>query len=231
MPVAKLKCKCGCKKFQLREKVVKTPFGNFFNQSHAISFAQDKFKRDKARKIAKAKQVVVEKEKTFNRETRRLKESIKKRTGKYGHYDNLKTNLHKYIKHVLRKGDPCYTCGKPQSNNDSGGAFHVGHFIPQKQVDPRRFMLINLRMQCYKCNVHGSGMRAEYRKNLIKEIGIDKVEWLECDANHKSLKEQYPEISDIKKEIKKIQKINSYCKLKKPLKMFITLAANNVKQI
>ena len=136
----------------------------------------------------------------FNKETKKRRESIKKRTGKNGHYDNLKTALHKYIKHVLRKGEPCYTCDKPQSSGDSGGAFHVGHFIPQKQVDPRRFMLENLRIQCFKCNVHGSGMRAEYRQRLIEEVGIEKVEWLECDANHKSLKEQYPEVSDIKVE-------------------------------
>lgn len=207
MPVAKLKCKCGCKKFQLREKVVKSPFGNFYNKEHAIKYAQDKFKRDNEKKLTKLKQVVVKEKKAFNKETKRRKEAIKKRTGKDGFYDNLKTQLHKYIKHALRKGEPCYTCDKPQSPSDSGGAFHVGHFIPQKQVDPRRFMLINLRIQCFKCNVHGSGMRAEYRQRLIEEIGIEKVEWLECDANHKELKEQYPEISDIKAETARYRKL------------------------
>jgi len=199
MPVAKLKCKY-CKEYQQRDKVVKTPFGNFCLSEHAILFAQDKSKRDIKKKLAKAKQVVVKKDKAFNRETKRLKESIKKRTGKNGHYDNYKVALHRYIKHVLRKGEPCYTCNLQQKFEDSPQAFHVGHFIPQKQVDPRRFMLINLRIQCYKCNTHNSGMRAEYKERLIKELGIDKVEWLECDVNHKSLKEQYPEVSDIKKE-------------------------------
>jgi len=146
-------------------------------------------------------------QKSFNRETKRLKETIKKRTGKNGFYDNLKTQLHKYIKHVLRKGEPCYTCDKPQRYEDSGQAFHVGHFIPQKQVDPRRFMLMNLRIQCYKCNTHNSGMRAEYRQRLIQEIGINQVEWLECEVNHKSLKEQYPEISDIKTETTRYRKL------------------------
>lgn len=200
MGVAKLKCKCGCKRFQLREKVIKTPFGNFYNKTHALNYAQDKYKRDNKKKLVKLKQVVAKKDKDFNRETKRLKESIKKRTGKNGFYDNLKTQLHKYIKHVLRKGEPCYTCDLPQKFEDSPQAFHIGHFIPQKQVDPRRFMLINLRMQCYKCNTHNSGMRAEYRQRLIDELGIDKVDWLECDVNHKSLKEQYPTVSDIKAE-------------------------------
>ena len=199
MPVAKLKCK-HCGDYQLRAEVVKTPFGNFCKQAHAILFAQDKYKRDNKRKQAKANKAVIDERKAFNRETKRLKESIKKRTGKNGYYDNLKTALHAYIKHVLRKGEPCYTCGKNQSSSDSGGAFHVGHFIPQKQVDPRRFMLMNLRIQCFKCNVHGSGMRAEYRQRLIEELGVKKVEWLECDTNHKSLKEQYLSASDIKAE-------------------------------
>jgi len=62
-------------------------------------------------------------------------------------------------------------------------------------------------MQCYKCNTHNSGMRAEYRQRLIEEIGLDKVEWLECDANHKELKKQYPEISDIKAETARYRKL------------------------
>ena len=115
--------------------------------------------------------------------------------------------IHKYIKHTLLKGEPCFTCGLKQKFEDSPQAFHVGHFIPQKQVDPRRFMLANLRIQCYKCNTHNSGMRAEYRQRLIEEVGIEQVEWLECDVNHKSLKEQYPEVSDIQAETARYRKL------------------------
>ena len=209
MPVAKLKCKCGCGKYQLRAKVVKKLFGNFYNETHAGNFAVAKFKRDTAKKIAKAKQVTAKKDKAFNRETKRLKEAIKKRTGPNGFYSNLATALHYYVKHILRAGEDCFTCGKKQRFEDSGQAFHVGHFIPQKSVDPRRFMLANLRMQCYKCNTHNSGMRAEYRQRLIIDEGIEHVEWLECDTNHKSLKEQYPEISDIKAETAKYRKLTN----------------------
>ena len=198
MAVKKLKCRfCGERKD--RDSGVKVPLGFFCSFEHAIEHGRLKGASTRKKTI----------EKKNKSESAKRKESIKKRTGKNGFYDNLKTQLHAYIKHVLRKGEPCYTCGKKQSPSDSGGAFHVGHFIPQKQVDPRRFMLINLRMQCYKCNVHGSGMRAEYRQRLVKEIGIDKVEWLECDVNHKSLKEQYPEISDIKSETARYRK---FCK-------------------
>ncbi len=191
--------KCRLCKSKTDNPVIKGIY-KFCSLDHSIEFTIGQMNKQRERNIKKAKQVAVKKDKAFNRETKRLKESIKKRTGKNGHYDNYKVVLHRYIKHVLRKGEPCYTCDLPQKFEDSPQAFHVGHFIPQKQVDPRRFMLINLRIQCYKCNTHNSGMRAEYKERLIKELGIDKVEWLECDVNHKSLKEQYPEVSDIKKE-------------------------------
>ena len=206
MPVARLKCKCHGE-YQPRENLITTPKGKFCSYELMIEWANKQTSKRIEREKAKAEQSQVKKEKAFKAETRARKEAIKKRTGKNGYYDNLKVALHFYIKHFLRKGEPCYTCDKPQSSNDSPQAFHVGHFIPQKQVDPRRFMLENLRIQCYSCNVANSGMRAEYRQRLIEEIGIDKVEWLECDVNHKSLKEQYPEVSDIKSEAARYRKL------------------------
>ncbi len=203
-----LKCKCHGE-YQPRENLITTPKGKFCSYAFMIEWANEQTSMRIKRESNKLKQVAVKEKKAFNRETKRLKESIKKRTGKNGYYDNLKTELHKYIKHVLRKGESCYTCDKPQRYEDSGQAFHVGHFIPQKSVDPRRFMLMNLRMQCYKCNTHNSGMRAEYRQRLIEEIGIEQVEWLECDINHKSLNEQYPEVSDIKAETARYRKLSS----------------------
>ncbi len=192
--MANIKANCKfCGKRKLKNELVKILLNYFCDYSHVIAHAN--------------KKVTSDKEKADKADLKKRKEAIKKRIGKNGYYDNYKTQLHRYIKHVLRKGEPCYTCNKPQSCNDAGGAFHVGHFIPQKEVDPRRFMLINLRIQCYKCNVRGSGMRVEYRQRLIDEIGLEYVEWLECDANHKSLKEQYPEVSDIKAETARYRKL------------------------
>jgi len=154
----------------------------------------------RAKNEAKAEREVKAKEKADRAQHRKDKERIKKRTGKNGHYQSLKTALHYYVKHVLRKGEPCYTCGKQRSASEKPQEFHVGHFIPAKEVDPRRFMLKNLRIQCYSCNVANSGKRAEYRQRLIEEMGLNHVEWLECDVNHKNLKERYPDIADIKDE-------------------------------
>ena len=161
----------------------------------------------KSKTDAKAKRLQKAKVKADRAQHSADKERIKKRTGKNGHYSNLKTALHYYVKHVLRKGESCYTCGKQRSANEKPQEFHVGHFIPAKEVDPRRFMMVNLRIQCYSCNVANSGKRAEYRQRLIEEKGLKHVEWLECDINHNSLKEQYPDVADIKADAARYRKL------------------------
>ena len=173
--------------------MIKLPSGLFHSIPCAASLG--KRRQDKAAKTARnrAKKAI---QVNHSAEKKRLK----KRTGKGGYYEGLKSALHRYIKHVLRKGEPCYTCGKLQSSTDTGGAFHVGHFIPASQTDPRRFMIDWLRIQCYSCNVHNSGRRVEYRAALINEVGIEPVEWFECDSNHPRLKDRYPTVEDIEKE-------------------------------
>jgi len=140
--------------------MIKIMSGSFCNMSHAAKWGlkEGKKKRDKAFKDS---------EKVVKQEHKADKEKIKKRSEWYA---DLKTALHYHVKHNLRKGESCYTCDKPQSFGDNGGAFHVGHFMPAKQVDPRRFMLENLRIQCYSCNAMKSGNQGEYRKRLTEEI-------------------------------------------------------------
>ena len=191
---AKRKCKhCGFYAY----KMITINTGSFCNTAHAISWGRKKAEKDRERKANKAEKVVKQKHKQD-------KEKIKKRSEWYADY---RTALHYQVKHIIRKGESCYTCDKPQSFGDSGQAFHVGHYMPAKQVDPRRFMLENLRIQCYRCNCQLSGNQAVYRKRLIEEMGIDHVEWLECEANHKELKEVFPHYQDIKIEIARVRKL------------------------
>lgn len=192
---AKRKCKyCGFFSYDM----IKTNAGSFCNEGHAAKWAVKKAAKDRERKAKKAEKVVKQKHKAD-------KLKIKKRSEWYA---DLRTALHYHVKHFIRKGEPCYTCGKPQSFGDSGGAFHVGHFMPAKQVDPRRFMLENLRIQCYSCNAMKSGNQGEYRKRLTEEKGIDHVEWLECEVNHKELREVFPNYQDIQIEIARYRKLN-----------------------
>ena len=191
---AKKKCKhCGFFSYDM----IKIMAGSFCNMSHAAKWGlkQAEKKREKT-----AKRVI--------KETKVKHKEDKLRTKRRSDwYANLRTELHYLVKHIIRKGEPCYTCDKPQSFGDSGQAFHVGHYMPAKQVDPRRFMLENLRIQCFSCNAMKSGNQAIYRKRLVEEMGIDHVEWLECTLNHKELKEIYPHYQDIQAEIARVRKL------------------------
>jgi hypothetical protein len=184
-----------CKKWRPAENLVKHPIGVFCDDNDKkciIEFTQKASNRARAKQQAKWQREQKATVKADRVQHAADKARIRKRTGKGGYYDSLKIALHYYVKHVLRKGEPCYTCGKPQRFEDTGGAFHVGHYMPAGTVDPRRFMIENLRMQCFSCNAAKSGNQAVYRKKLTEEMGAEHVEWLECVINHKSLNEQYP---------------------------------------
>jgi len=202
MSNSKRKCR-ECREFKPASEGTKHPIGWFCSDSCVSLYVVAAQNKATAKKQAKAKREHREKDRAFKRETRERKEAIKGRQGNPGYYHDLTTVLHRYVKHVLRKGEPCYTCDKQQRFEDAGGAFHVGHYMPAGTVDPRRFMLANLRMQCFSCNSPKSGNQAVYRKRLTEEMGQDHVDWLECIVNHKSLEEQYPTIESIKAEIAK----------------------------
>lgn len=201
------KCCKFCDKYRPAETMIKRPIGSFCNDRCQMGFIRESQERDRAKKAAKAKREQKKEAKAFRRDIKERKEAIKGRQGNPGYYRDLKTALHRYVKHSLRKGEPCYTCDKPQRFGDSGGSFHVGHYMPAGTVDPRRFMLENLRMQCYSCNTAKSGNQAVYRKQLTEEMGQDHVDWLECIVNHKSLEEQYPTIDSIKAEVIRYRKL------------------------
>jgi hypothetical protein len=177
---------------------------NFHSEQCKSDFVSAAIEKGRAKQLAKAKRDYAGKQKTARVAHRADKDRVKRRSEWYG---DLKTAIHRYVKHFIRKGEPCYTCDLPQRITDNPQAFHVGHFIPAKHADPRRFMLENVRMQCANCNAYNSGRRLEYRAKMIEEMGLEHVEWLECDANHPGLKEQYPHYEDIKAEIAMYRKL------------------------
>lgn len=87
---------------------------------------------------------------------------------------------------------PCISClrtNEQVSSSDSwvvGGAWDCGHFLTRGAFPELRFEELNAHKQCKSCN-GGSDkyakktqlVREDYRINLIKKIGLDKVEWLE----------------------------------------------------
>lgn len=71
-------------------------------------------------------------------------------------------------------GDACISCG-----NLTGAKLNAGHYLSVGGHPELRFEELNCHLQCEHCNTHLSGNIARYRINLIKKIGLRKVEWLE----------------------------------------------------
>lgn len=94
------------------------------------------------------------------------------------------------------KGLPCISCKGTRDVE-----YAAGHFIPTT-YQYLRFNEDNVNRQCNQyCNMHLRGNLAEYRPNLIKKIGIRRVEQLEADR-HKTLHLSIPEIKELIAEYK-----------------------------
>lgn len=98
------------------------------------------------------------------------------------------------------KGQPCISCGT------MNGQKHAGHYRSVSSAPHLRFNELNVNVQCATCNNHLHGNLIEYRKGLIKKIGIEKVEELENlnDSGKLSIPEIREKINYYKKEIKKL---------------------------
>jgi len=73
----------------------------------------------------------------------------------------------------------CISCG--------GVIENAGHYLSAGNHSGLRFDEKNVFGQCIRCNKWLHGNLIEYRKGLIKRIGLDKVEWMEA-IRHKSYK-------------------------------------------
>lgn len=72
-------------------------------------------------------------------------------------------------------GLPCISCG-----TTADVQFCAGHYKPSGSNPALRFEPLNVHLQCNRnCNMAKSGNLTPYRIELIKRIGLDKVEWLE----------------------------------------------------
>lgn len=101
---------------------------------------------------------------------------------------DLQFQVNKFIR--LRDKDlPCISCGTFKCEE-----FHAGHYIATTH-QYLRFNELNINKQCSYCNTHLRGNLIPYRIELIKRIGLDKIEWLENNI-HNDLKLTIPEIKE-----------------------------------
>lgn len=72
-------------------------------------------------------------------------------------------------------GQPCISCGTTADIQYAAGHFRTVGSCPELRFEP-----LNVHLQCNRnCNMAKSGNIMDYRIELVKRIGQDKVDWLE----------------------------------------------------
>jgi hypothetical protein len=126
--------------------------------------------------------------KSFNKETRRLKNEIKSRS------QWLKECQQVFNSFIRIRDDalPCISCGRHHS-----GQYHAGHYKSVGANPELRFVELNCHKQCAPCNNHLSGNISNYRPNLINKIGMEALDKLEGPNPEK--KYTIDELKELKK--------------------------------
>ena len=142
-------------------------------------------KQDREKKLAKEKKEQLSVQRKKDKETR---ERLKSRRS---HLKEAQIVFNKFIR-LRDEKDPCISCGKTEKELQTsdgwmpGGIWDCGHYLSRGGFPELRFEELNSHKQCKTCN-GGAGQFAkknrtvsqQYRINLIKKIGIEKLEWLE----------------------------------------------------
>ena len=90
-------------------------------------------------------------------------------------------------------GRPCISCGRHHQ-----GQMHAGHYLSVGARPELRYEPLNVWLQCAPCNTYLSGNAVLFRQALVREIGQDKVDWLE--GQHPAKKYTADELRAIKTE-------------------------------
>lgn len=125
------------------------------------------------------------------KQKKEIKEAKAKLKPRADYLKEAQAVFNKYIR-MRDEADPCISCGRFHK-----GQYHAGHFRSIGAAPELRFSEYNCNKQCSVCNLYLSANLLEYRKGLIKKIGLDKVEWLE--EKHEAKKYTVDEILEIKK--------------------------------
>lgn len=117
--------------------------------------------QDKARKAL----AIVER-----KEVKAKKEKLKTRAD---HLRETQTVFNEWIR-LRDEKLPCVSCGRHHQ-----GQYHAGHYRTVGANPELRFEPLNVHKQCAPCNNHKSGDIVNYRIELVRRIGAERVEWLE----------------------------------------------------
>jgi hypothetical protein len=94
---------------------------------------------------------------------------------------------------------PCISCGRFHE-----GQYHAGHYRSVGSSPHLRFEELNVHKQCSVCNNYLSSNAINFRINLIRKIGVEKVDWIE--SNNEPKHYTIEEIKAIKTKYKQLTK-------------------------
>lgn len=119
-------------------------------------------------------------------EKKKRKEKLKTNSD---YLNELQVIFNKWIR-LRDQGINCISCNKPAKKENAGHYRSVGG-NPELRFEP-----LNNNLQCEYCNTYLHGNLIDYRINLIKKIGLEKVELLE--GPHKPKKYTIDELKGLK---------------------------------
>lgn len=122
---------------------------------------------DKKKKEAKNK-------KRFDEETARLRKKLRDNDVSF-----WKEKAQKVFNQYIRWRDSGLGCISCDKDKYWSGQWHAGHYKTVGAHSELRFNEHNCHKQCSQCNNYLSGNLNNYRKELIKRIGLENVERLE----------------------------------------------------
>ena len=178
MANSKRKCKL-CGEFELATDGIKTPKGWFCKIDHALEFLTVKRKSERAKALLKTKR---EDKLKLNRRKEKLK-------GLSDWNKEAQASINRYIR-ARDHGKACISCGEI-SEQKRGGTMEAGHYRSRGSASHLRFNLLNIHLQCSRCNRYLSGNVVEYRKELINRVGVSRVELLENDNTPRKFSVEY----------------------------------------
>jgi len=117
------------------------------------------------------------------------KEALKTRSD---YIKEAQVAFNSYVRH-RDAGKLCICCDRPLQAAQIGGGFDCGHYRSVGSAPHLRFDERNAHGQTKQCNRYGAGRAVDYRIGLIKRIGLEAVEDLECDQDSRNWS-----ISDLK---------------------------------
>ena len=178
---SKYRC-TGCKEY-FPKPAIAINAGKFHSIECATGYAQEK----------SAKLKVVAAKKSHTKAKKELKDNDRS--------FQLKKTQERFFNPYIRLRDKNLACISCQRHHS--GQYHAGHYLTVGGHPALRFNPDNCHKQCSHCNNHQSGRLVDYRIQLIKKIGLARVEILEGPHEAK----RYT-INDLK-EIQRVYKLKS----------------------